>query len=155
MFSLLLILFILPSSLRSNALTRVCFLDIHHNLFILIILFLCSIAKLYLDVCNSGIIVLGIYGVQFWFADSCFISVKFSCIIFQKISWFLFFFFKPQGHQLSLHLTVFVLYTCHSLSSCFNLCLIFSSFAVITSGFPPVLSILFFIWVDAISFSCF
>ena len=60
MFSLLLILFILSSSLRSNALTRMCFLDTHPNLFILIILFLCSVAKLYLNVYNSGVIVLGI-----------------------------------------------------------------------------------------------
>ena len=43
MFSLLLILFILSFSLKSNALTRMYFLAILHNLFILIYFFFCSI----------------------------------------------------------------------------------------------------------------
>lgn len=92
-FSLLLILFILSLGLRFHALTRLCFPDVCHDLFILILFFFLmfnDLTRLYLDVCCSRIIILGIYEVPFSFTDSSFMSVKFSCIMFQNISWFLF-----------------------------------------------------------------
>lgn len=102
--------------------------------------------RLYLDIYYSRIIILGMYEVPFWLANSSFTSVKFSCIIFQNIYWF--YFFKPQWHQLSLALTIFVLHLYHSLSACFHL------FGLFSLWLSPQL-ILFFSWVYSISFSCF